>query len=276
MTRRIPQPMKPFGNSTDPAGFWLLLQAHLSWLAVHNYSAATIHKRGVYVRSFALWCLDRHIASAMEVSPAIIEAFQQHLFVYRKKNGQPLAWSGQHLHLKEIKAFFGWLAKMRHITHSPAAEIDLPRLPKSLPKTILSVGEVERVLGQPDVNTPLGVRDRAILETFYSTGIRRAELCSLRVQDVQHDRRSLFVCQGKGKKDRYVPVGHRALSWIARYIDLARDQHLFSDTQQTLFVTHHGEPIHPDSMTEYVRRYIRSAGIDKPGSCHIFGIQWRH
>lgn len=190
--------------------------------------------------------------------------------MYRKKNGQPLAWSGQHLHLKEIKAFFGWLAKMRHIPHSPAAEIDLPRLPKSLPKTILSVGEVEQILGQPDVKTPLGLRDRAILETFYSTGIRRAELCSLRVQDVQHDRRSLFVYQGKGKKDRYVPIGHRALSWIARYMDLARDQHLFSDTQQTLFVTHHGEPIHPDSMTEYVRRYIRSAGIDKPGSCHIF------
>lgn len=270
MAKRTVQPMKPFGDANDPSGFWLLLQTHLSWLKVHNYSSATVHKRGVYIRSFSLWCLGRDINRAADVTMPILEAFQQYLFMYRKKNGEPLAWSGQHLHLKEVRAFFAWLAKSRLIEFNPASEIELPKLPKSLPKTILSSAEVQLVLAQPDTTTPLGVRDRAILETFYSTGIRRAEMCGLKVQDIQVDRRSLFVNQGKGKKDRYVPVGKRALAWIIRYIDYARDQHLLSETEPTLFVTHHGDRIHPDSMTEYVRRYIRTAGIEKPGSCHIF------
>ena len=104
-----------------------------------------------------------------------------------------------------------WLTKVNHIPFNPAAEIELPRQPKTLPKAILSADEVEQVLSQPDTTTPLGLRDRAILETFYSTGIRRAELCSLNLDDIHVDRQALFVNQGKGKKDRYVPIGMRAL-----------------------------------------------------------------
>ena len=110
---------------------------------------------------------------------------------------------------------------MNHIPFNPAAEIELPRQPKTLPKAILSADEVEQVLSQPDATTPLGLRDRAILETFYSTGIRRAELCSLNLDDIHVDRQALFVNQGKGKKDRYVPIGMRALVWIARYVEQA-------------------------------------------------------
>ena len=100
------------------------------------------------------------------------ESFQRSLFRHRKKDGNPLAWSGQHLHLKEVRAFFAWLTKQNHLPFNPAAEIDLPKQPKTLPKAILSADEVERILAEPDINTPLGLRDRAILETFYSTGIR--------------------------------------------------------------------------------------------------------
>jgi integrase/recombinase XerD len=88
-----------------------------------------------------------------------------------------------------------------------------------------------------DLNIPLGLRDRAILETFYSTGIRRAELCNLRIDDIQVNRQSLFVNQGKGKKDRYVPIGLRALVWIARYVESGRDRLLLDEKEQTLFVT---------------------------------------
>ena len=101
-----------------------------------------------------------------------------------------MAWGGQHLHLKEVRAFFAWLTKVNHIPFNPAAEIELPKQPKTLPKAILSADEVEQVLSQPDTTTPLGLRDRAILETFYSTGIRRAELCALRIDDIQVDRQS--------------------------------------------------------------------------------------
>jgi integrase/recombinase XerD len=200
----------------------------------------------------------------------ILELFQRHLFRHRKKDGQPLAWSGQHLHLTELRAFFSWLAKANHIPFNPASEIELPKQPRTLSKAILSSAEVERILSQPDPTTPLGLRDRAILETLYSTGIRRSELCALRVNDLQWDRQSLFVNEGKGQKDRYVPIGQRALLWITRYIDHARDRMLLDSNEPTLFVSAHGQRLHPDTVTEYTRRYIKAAGITKPGSCHLF------
>jgi integrase/recombinase XerD len=264
------RPFKPFGDSSDPCGFYQLLQEHLQWLKVHNFAPATIHKRGVYVRALALWCLERDLSQPRVITKAMLESFQRWLYRYRKADGQPLAWSGQHLQLKEVRAFFSWLVKMNHLPFSPAAEIELPKQPKTLPKAILTEDEVERILEQPDTTTPLGLRDRAIFETLYSTGIRRRELCALRIDDVQVDRQCLFVNEGKGRKDRYVPIGMRALLWIARYVEGPRSRLLLDAKERALFVTNDGEPIHPDTLTEYGRRYIQSAGIGKPGACHIY------
>jgi integrase/recombinase XerD len=264
------RPLKPFGDTSDPRGFWMLLHEHLQWLRVHNFARATIHKRGLYVRAFALWCLERDLTQPRQISKAMLESYQRYLYRYRKAGGEPLAWSGQHLHLKEVRAFFAALVKMNHLAFSPAAQLELPRQPKTLPKAILSADEVERILAQPDTTTPLGLRDRAIFETLYSTGIRRSELCSLRIDDVQVDRRCLFVNQGKARKDRYVPIGLRALLWIARYVEGTRSRLLLDEKERALFVTKEGEPISPDTLTEYGRRYIAAAGIDKPGSCHIY------
>ena len=163
-----------------------------------------------------------------------------------------------------------WLAKQNYIPFSPATEIELPKQPKTLPKAISSAEEVELILQQPETTTPLGIRDRAIFEVLYSTGIRRAELCSLQIDNIHVDRQVLFISQGKGQKDRYVPIGHRALLWVARYVEHARDKLALDSKERTLFVTGGGNPIHPDSLTEYGRRYIKAAKVEKPGACHIF------
>ena len=123
---------------------------------------------------------------------------------------------------------------------------------------------------QPDTTTPLGLRDRAIFEVLYSTGIRRAEVCGLKIEHIHVDRQVLFISQGKGQKDRYVPIGMRAILWIARYVETARDVLAIDPKERTLFVTNLGTPLDPDSLTEYGRRYIKAAGIEKPGACHIF------
>ncbi|MEZ6137038.1 MAG: site-specific tyrosine recombinase XerC [Pirellulaceae bacterium] len=262
--------LKPFGDTSNPNGFYQLLLQHLSWLAVHNFSPTTIKKRALYVRGFALWCFERDLVTPATITKPMMEAFQRHLYRYRRPNGKPLAWSSQHLHLKEVRQFFAWLAKQNYIPFNPAAELDLPKLPRQLPKAILTDEEVDRILQQPDTTTPLGLRDRALFEVLYSTGIRRAEVCALRLEHIHVDRQVLFIHQGKGQKDRYVPIGLRALSWVARYVEHARDQLAIDPKEATLFLTIDGTPINPDSLTEYGRRYIKSAGIDKPGACHIF------
>jgi len=263
-------PLKPFGESDNPVGFYQLLIAHMRALQVQNFAPCTVSRRGVYVRAFANWCSERDLLSPQQINKPILEAFQRYLFRYRKPDGKPLAWSSQHLHLKEVKQFFAWLARQNVIPFNPAAEIQLPKLPRQLPKAVLSTEEVERVLAQPDTRTIIGLRDRAIFEVLYSTGIRRTEACTLQLDHIQVERRVLYIFRGKGQKDRYVPIGLRALTWIARYVADARSQLAGDSDSNAVFLGCRGRPLSPDALTDYGRRYLRAAGITKPGACHIF------
>ena len=157
-----------------------------------------------------------------------------------------------------------------HILYNPASELDMPRVEKRLPRHILNVKEVEKVLAVPDLATPIGIRDRAILETFYSTGIRRLELIHLKLYDVDTDRGTIMIRQGKGKKDRMLPIGERALAWTVKYRDDVRPELACGADDATLFLTTLGEAFAPNRMTQMVREYIDAADTGKRGSCHLF------
>jgi site-specific recombinase XerD len=129
---------------------------------------------------------------------------------------------------------------MGTIPYDPAASLVLPKTEHRLPEAVLSVDEVEAVLAGPDTTTALGIRDRAILEVFYSTAIRRMELIGLRVSDVDHARGTLFVRQRKGGHDPYVPIGERARRWVERYCDDARPVLARRVNADTLFLTTNG------------------------------------
>jgi integrase/recombinase XerD len=135
---------------------------------------------------------------------------------------------------------------------------------------VLTVAEVERVLAQPDLDDPLGVRDRSILETFYSTGLRRAELRRLEVFDVDAERGLVMVRQGKGKKDRLVPIGQRALGWIERYRLEVRPSLVVRHDDATLYIGAYGEAMGLDHLTRLAHRYVEAAQLGKQGSCHLF------
>ena len=122
----------------------------------------------------------------------------------------------------------------------------------------------------PDLSCPVGLRDRAILEVFYSTGIRRAELIHLELDDIVEERGLLLVREGKGKKDRLVPIGERALSWLRKYMDDVRPSLVCSLSGKRLFLTEYGEPLLPKHLSHRVRSHIRKAEIGLSGSCHIF------
>ena len=119
-----------------------------------------------------------------EITKPILERYQRSLYIHRKGNGDPLTFRAQHARLVPIRAFFKWLARQNHLLYNPASEIELPRLEHRLPKHVLTTSEVEQVMAQADTSEPMGLRDRAILETFYSTGMRRSELLGLAVFDL--------------------------------------------------------------------------------------------
>jgi len=116
----------------------------------------------------------------------------------------------------------------------------------------------------------IGIRDRAIIETLYSTGIRRSELINLKIYDVDTRNGTLMVREGKGKKDRMVPLGQRACTWINTYTDEVRPGLVVEPDDGWLFLHEYGEAFHKNRLTDLVKKYIAQAGIDKPGACHIF------
>ncbi len=199
----------------------------------------------------------------------MLERYQRYLFYYRKKNGEPLTFRSQHARLIPLRVWFRWMTRQNHILHNPASEIDLPRLGRTLPKNILSVPKIEQVMLQPNLADPLGLRDRAILEVFYATGLRRIEMVNLKLFDLQLDRGLIVVRQGKGKKDRYVPIGERASAWLTKYIREARPQVALEPDDLTVFLTAEGEPFSRDHLTWTVRVHIVAAKIGKVGACHL-------
>ncbi len=179
----------------------------------------------------------------------------------QKRNG--LATPSLARHLVAIKVFFRYLRNEGMVASDPTEAMESPRLWKILPPT-LTVEEVDALLKAPDPSTPRGRRDRAILETFYATGLRVSELSALTVDDVQAD--AGFVrCVGKGDKERVVPIGHKALAAIAAWMRGGRGEYARRNPScRAVFLSRLGLPLDRTVIWRYIRQYAREAGIGKP------------
>lgn len=263
-------PRGVIGDPCDPDSLYHFMQRFLAWQREKNYAEKTIEGREVYLRYFIQWCDERGLGRPPDITKPILERYQRYLFLYRKANGEPMSTRSQHTRITPVRAFFKWLTRQNYILYNPASDLELPKLEKRLPKHILTVGEVETILRQPDLDTITGLRDRALLETLYSTGIRRMEVINLKVFDIDTERGTLMVRQGKGKKDRMLPIGERALKWVEKYRDEARNEFATNADDGTLFLTQLGEAFTPNRLTQLVRDYVDAAEIRKRGSCHLF------
>jgi integrase/recombinase XerD len=188
------------GDRSDLAGFPRLIDEFCEHMAARGYSERTVGNRRHMLSHLVAWLAERGITRPAEVTRPVLESHQRWLFHYRKADGQPLSFRSQSQRLLAVRAFFKWAAWGRHVLHNPASEIELPKAGPRLLRPALTVAEAEMVLAQPDLADPVGVRDWAIPEVFYSTGIRRSELAHLAVTDIDHERQTLLVRQGKGKK----------------------------------------------------------------------------
>ena len=257
-------------RAVEHNGLYPYMARYLEWGKVTGSSKDTQRRRDSSLRRFIEWCDERAIHDPQTITRPILERYQQHLYYYRKRDGQPLSSGSQNVMLTPIRSFFKWLTRDNYIGSNPASELQLPKKPKRLPKNILLVDEVELILSMPDTATPEGLRDRAILETLYATGMRRMELQKLSVHSIDTQRGTVLIEGGKGDKDRYIPIGERAMKWVARYQQKARPQLAISPDDGTLFLSDWGEAFRRASLSQRVKRYIEQAEINKPGSCHLF------
>ena len=252
----------------EHTAFHAYLVAYNDAMAVRGYSPRTLHRRESDIRRFVGWCDERGLTRPQDVTKPILERYQKHLYTYRQANGEPLSAASQNHYLTSVRQLFKWLTRENHLLYNPASELVIIQNRTRLP-VVLSIEEVERLMQQPDVRTLPGLRDRAVLECLYSTGVRRSELCALTLGDVSLSRATLLVRQGKGNKDRLLPVGQRAVYWISRYLDTVRPELLLGIKEQTLFLNDYGEPFRDTKLGDRVKRYMKHAGIDAKGSCHL-------
>jgi len=243
---------------------------YLEHLETKGYSPNTVGTAGIHLRFFLGWCEPRALQRPEEIDFAILERYQRSLYNYRDEAGRPLSFRAQYARLGGVRRFFRFLRRSGAITSNPADLLEPPRIERRLPKGVLTAEEAEAVLAQPDLSEARGLRDRAILELFYATGIRRQELINLTVFDLDLGSGTLTVRQGKGKKDRRVPVSERAVAWVAKYLEEVRPGLAPATDPGTLFLTRLRSGFSPERMTALVRRYIEAAGVTKPGSCHVF------
>lgn len=193
------------------------------------------------------------------------------MFLYScERKGKPLSLETQYARITPLKSFFRFLLKSNYILYDPTQEIELPKRKKNLPKDIMTKKEVFRLLSKPDPDTPLGLRDRAIMEVLYSTGIRSSELRTLTVYDIDYLNGDLRVVKGKNAKDRVIPIGEIAGNYVEEYIKHARPELTQDSGEKTLFLTKNGRPINHSNLIWIIKKYVKKAKLKKNITTHSF------
>lgn len=239
-------------------------------LETMNYSPRTFDGYRWSVEQFWKWASDRDICDPAEVTRTKLEAYQRWLFRYRQANGQPLSVKSRRDRIRHVQHLFAWLCRRNQLPANPAADLELPRLIKRQIPRGLEQDQIKAVLNLPNIHDPLGLRDRALLELLYATGIRRSELVGLDLNDWQAERRALLVRQGKGKKDRLLPVGGEACRWMDRYLRDVRPLLLRDTTESALFLSGYGERFNGQYVGNWLRGLLDDCGVEISGSCHLF------
>src|SRR5262245_29379865 len=209
---------------------------------------------------FASWLEKQHDKPLIDADQADIQSYLGYQF--RKK----VRASTVARLLSTLRRFYRYCLRKEAIKTDPTLRIEAPKLPRALPKS-LTEEDVESLLGAPRVEDALGLRDKAMLETLYASGLRVSELVSLKLSQVSHDMGVVRVI-GKGSKERLVPLGEEALAWIKRYVREARAGLLGGKTSDDLFVTARGAAMTRQMFWHLLRRHAGHAGLHKRLSPH--------
>jgi len=220
------------------------------WLE-HGLAKNTLASYRSDLALFAQWAATHH-RSLPDITEADIAAYLRDVSVRTKATSQRRL-------LASLRRFYRWLLATHRITQDPTLNLDAPPRPPRFPKT-LSEAEVEALLAAPDVDTELGLRDRCLLEVLYATGLRVSELISLKVFEVSLTDGVIRVF-GKGNKERLVPLGEIAQSWLARYLETTRPQLLKQKTCDAIFISRRGSGITRQMAWQLIKRYALTAGI---------------
>ena len=253
-----------------------LKAAFLEHLTLRNFSPLSIRQRDLAIRVFLGWLAGKGINEIGQVDREVFENYKAWLSGYLTREGKLLTTKTIGERLSIIQCWFAWLKKKGVISYNPIAGVKGPRWRRSLPRGVMRPDEIRRVMEQPDLRSIIGYRDRTVMEVLYSTGARAAELLALRVPDVDLQKKMARIRNGKGGRDRFVPLSTPCCRFLARYLAVIRPE-LAKCTRPSgnnwlkkahtgkdlLFLSLYGGPVSKGWLATSLLRYIRKAGVTK-------------
>ena len=247
------------------------LKVHLEDCSARGQSPSTVRGKRYVLKGFIAWCLARNLRTVGRVRIQDLEEYRKYLFQYRQPHtDKPLDIATQRNQLTDVVMYFRRLRKTGYIKDDPGYEFEMPYVPRRPPQAYLSVEEIEAICRMPLLFGIKGYRDRAIIEVHFATGIRRAEVANLDIRDVDFKEGIVIVRQGKGRRDRRVPIAPRALAWVKFYLDEIRPRFARFDSGEALFIGNNGGRFSPPKLGERTSRYVKLAGINKRGGSTLF------
>ena len=200
-----------------------------------------------------LWLASNAAESLLDIREATLTAFIAHL-------SRQTRASSQARYLSTLRRFYRWQIGHGRLSVDPTLKLPNPALPSRLPK-VMSEKQIDALLAAPNLDTPLGLRDRAMLETLYASGLRVYELVNLKIHEISFNE-SVVRVLGKGSKERLVPLGEQAIDWLTDYLNQARPDILKGQQSDALFVTARGRAMTRQAFWQLIKRYAPQAGID--------------
>jgi integrase/recombinase XerD len=270
---RIPRPgaaPAPARAADDTLTIETAIQLYLTNRAMKGGTEQTLADLKRYLKNFRDWARTRGAEDLESVDADLLKDYQQFILEYRKRDGSPLATASKLAKLVPLRGWVRWLATQGVVSATLPEAIELPAPDQALPRRLLSTAQVEKVMGVPVTDTPKGLRDRAILELLYATGIRRMELGHLDISDVDLSRGIVRVRNGKGRKDRRIPMGPRAQFWLVAYLERARPVLPGASGSLVLFPNREGAHLNLSWLSTIVSTYVRRSGVEEIGACHLF------
>ncbi len=220
-------------------------------------------------RHFTGFLADRGITEPHQLTHQDVEAYQVELLHRRKPNGDPVSIRTRYSKMSAVLRFLRFLHQAHFILVNPGRGVQQPRLPRKLLPKLPTVEEMARMLEAPDVTTPLGLRDRAVLEVLYSSALRNGELRRLRLEDVDLERLQLRLRDSKRRKSRVVPLGEPAAAWVEEYLSSGRGYFLREREPGFVFVSRRGSGLSASTLTTMVSKYAQQAKLGSKVTPHI-------
>lgn len=251
--------------------FAICLNEYLDHCLSCDQSETTIVNKKSRLMAFVGWCLANGITGPVVMLPEHLEGYRKHLYKeYRTRSGKPLDIATRRHHLTNVICFTRWLKRMRVIPIDPGEDFDLPRVPRRLTQVWLTADEARQVARRAELYGLRGIRDRAVLEALFATGIRRKEVIGLDLGDVDFKAETVKVRKGKGGHERYVPIAERACRAILDYLKYVRPKLATLKSGNALFLDNRGHRFKPQAMSRLIKQYVARAGVNKQGACNLY------